>query len=98
MQSETRNLNRLWHPKEKEEIEYFTLADLWNCYDEWSAYGAGVPIKLDSGETLVQYYVPYLSAIQIFTSSSSVSILRYHFVCYIIFLGYLKLIIVHGLA
>ncbi|XP_009770898.1 uncharacterized protein LOC107759236 [Nicotiana tabacum] len=74
--SETRNLNRLWHPKEKEEIEYFTLADLWNCYDEWSAYGAGVPIKLDSGETLVQYYVPYLSAIQIFTSSSSVSILR----------------------
>ncbi|OIT29590.1 PREDICTED: uncharacterized protein LOC109211154 [Nicotiana attenuata] len=74
--SETRNLNRLWHPKEKEEIEYFTLADLWNCYDEWSAYGAGVPIKLDSGETLVQYYVPYLSSIQIFTSSSSVSILR----------------------
>ncbi|MCD7452753.1 hypothetical protein HAX54_018055 [Datura stramonium] len=74
--SEIRNLNRLWHPTEREEIEYFTLADLWNCYDEWSAYGAGVPIRLDSGETLVQYYVPYLSAIQIFTSSSSVSTLR----------------------
>ncbi|KAH0707041.1 hypothetical protein KY289_012117 [Solanum tuberosum] len=74
--SEIRNLNKLWHPKEREEIEYFTLADLWNCFDEWSAYGAGVPIRLDSGETLVQYYVPYLSAIQIFTSSSSVSILR----------------------
>ena len=82
MQSEIRNLNKLWHPKEREEIEYFTLSDLWNCFDEWSAYGAGVPIRLDSGETLVQYYVPYLSAIQIFTSSSSVSILRYHFVCY----------------
>ncbi|PHT51741.1 hypothetical protein CQW23_06203 [Capsicum baccatum] len=74
--SEIRNLNRLWHPKEREEIEYFTLADLWNCFDEWSAYGAGVPIRLDSGETLVQYYVPYLSAIQIFSSSSSGSILR----------------------
>ncbi|TMW87169.1 uncharacterized protein LOC107005518 [Solanum pennellii] len=74
--SEIRNLNKLWHPKEREEIEYFTLSDLWNCFDEWSAYGAGVPIRLDSGETLVQYYVPYLSAIQIFTSSSSVSILR----------------------
>ncbi|CAI0460946.1 unnamed protein product [Linum tenue] len=40
-----------------------------NCYDEWSAYGAGVPISLSNGETLVQYYVPYLSAIQIFTSN-----------------------------
>ncbi|CAN1231595.1 hypothetical protein LINPERPRIM_LOCUS3458 [Linum perenne] len=40
-----------------------------SCYDEWSAYGAGVPISLNNnGETLVQYYVPYLSAIQIFTS------------------------------
>ncbi|KAJ1410698.1 hypothetical protein SESBI_21719 [Sesbania bispinosa] len=54
----------------RETVEYFTLGDLWNCYDEWSAYGAGVPITLTSGETLVQYYVPYLSAIQIFTSNS----------------------------
>ncbi|CAN1351204.1 hypothetical protein LINPERPRIM_LOCUS42462 [Linum perenne] len=66
--SEIRNLNRLWHPWERETVEYFTLADLWNCYDEWSAYGAGVPISVTTGgETLVQYYVPYLSAIQIFT-------------------------------
>ncbi|CAN0896863.1 hypothetical protein LINGRAHAP2_LOCUS18758 [Linum grandiflorum] len=69
MKSEIRNLNRLWHPWERETVEYFTLADLWNCYDEWSAYGAGVPISANNdGETLVQYYVPYLSAIQIFTS------------------------------
>jgi len=74
--SEIRNLNRLWHPWEREEVEYFTLSDLWNCYDEWSAYGAGVPIVLNNGETLVQYYVPYLSAIQIFTSNSSVNTLR----------------------
>ncbi|XWS54247.1 hypothetical protein CRYUN_Cryun10bG0074400 [Craigia yunnanensis] len=64
--SEIRNLNRLWHPWEREKVEYFTLGDLWNCYDEWSAYGAGVPIVLNNSETLVQYYVPYLSAIQIF--------------------------------
>ncbi|CAN1160987.1 hypothetical protein LINPERHAP2_LOCUS23672 [Linum perenne] len=44
--SEIRNLNRLWHPWERETVEYFTLADLWNCYDEWSAYGAGVPISV----------------------------------------------------
>ncbi|XVF01950.1 hypothetical protein REPUB_Repub04eG0133700 [Reevesia pubescens] len=74
--SEIRNLNRLWHPWEREKVEYFTLGDLWNCYDEWSAYGAGVPILLNNSETLVQYYVPYLSAIQIFTSNSSVNGLR----------------------
>lgn len=57
-------------------MELFTLGDLWNSYDEWSAYGAGVPIALDNGDTLVQYYVPYLSAIQIFTSNSFVNRLR----------------------
>ncbi|KAH9792549.1 hypothetical protein KPL71_004167 [Citrus sinensis] len=71
--TEMRDLNSLWHPWEREKVEYFTLGDLWNCYDEWSAYGAGVPIVLGNGETLVQYYVPYLSAIQIFTSSSCVN-------------------------
>lgn len=40
--------------------EFFTLGALWNCYEEWSVYGAGAPIALDNGETLVQYYVPYL--------------------------------------
>ncbi|KAL7185586.1 hypothetical protein ACSBR2_027516 [Camellia fascicularis] len=74
--SEIRNLNSLWHPWEREKVDYFTLADLWNCFDEWSAYGAGVPISLDDDETLVQYYVPYLSAIQIFTSNSSLNGLR----------------------
>ncbi|XP_006366013.1 uncharacterized protein [Solanum tuberosum] len=74
--SEIRNLNRLWHPWETEKVEYFKLADLWNCFDEWSAYGAGIPIRLDTGETLVQYYVPYLSAIQIFTSTSPANFLR----------------------
>ncbi|KAE8692748.1 RNA-directed DNA polymerase [Hibiscus syriacus] len=74
--SEIRNLNRLWHPWEREKIEYFTLGYLWNCYNEWSAYGAGVPIGLNNIETLVQYDVPYISAIQIFTGDSSVGGLR----------------------
>lgn len=73
--SEIRNLNRLWHPWERERVEFFTLGDLWNSFDEWSAYGAGVPINVDDAgdETIVQYYVPYLSAIQIFTSNSSLN-------------------------
>ncbi|KAK4777439.1 hypothetical protein SAY87_017626 [Trapa incisa] len=73
--TDMRGLNRLWYPWEREKVDYFTLSDFWHCYDEWSAYGAGVPI-LTNGETLVQYYVPYLSAIQIFTSRSSLSSLR----------------------
>uniref|UniRef100_A0A0V0HX82 Putative ovule protein n=1 Tax=Solanum chacoense TaxID=4108 RepID=A0A0V0HX82_SOLCH len=85
--SEIRNLNRLWHPWEREKVEYFKLADLWNCFDEWSAYGAGIPIRLDTGETLVQYYVPYLSAIQIFTSTSPANFLRYTPFVYILVLS-----------
>nr|XP_043606874.1 uncharacterized protein LOC122578890 [Erigeron canadensis] len=71
-------LNRLWHPWARDKVEFFTLSDLWNCFDEWSAYGAGVPITVDDGgdETIIQYYVPYLSAIQIFTSNISLNYLR----------------------
>ncbi|KAH9621921.1 hypothetical protein KSS87_007468 [Heliosperma pusillum] len=74
--TEMRKLNKLWHPWERENVEYFRLSDLWKSYDEWSAYGAGVPIRLKDGETLVQYYVPYLSAIQIFTSTPSPIFIR----------------------
>ncbi|KAL1562430.1 hypothetical protein AAHA92_05009 [Salvia divinorum] len=74
--SETRKLNRLWHPWEREKVDYFVLTDLWHTFDEWSAYGAGVPIVSDNGQNLIQYFVPYLSAIQIFTSSSSANCLR----------------------
>ncbi|KAK9052001.1 hypothetical protein SSX86_028629 [Deinandra increscens subsp. villosa] len=77
--SEILNLNRLWiNPWEREKVEFFTLSDLWSCFDEWSAYGAGVPINVagEEDETLIQYYVPYLSAIQIFTTNSSFNYLR----------------------
>ena len=77
-------MNRIWHPWERQKVEFFRLSDLWDCYDEWSAYGAGVPIRLSNGESLVQYYVPYLSAIQIFTSRSSLIRLRYHSLLFIL--------------
>ncbi|KAM0049526.1 hypothetical protein Hdeb2414_s0008g00286951 [Helianthus debilis subsp. tardiflorus] len=74
--SEAMKLNRLWHPFETEEVEFFTLSDVWNRFDEWSAYGAGVPVNIGEDQMIVQYYVPYLSAIQIFTSSSTLNYLR----------------------
>ncbi|KAK9275767.1 hypothetical protein L1049_023036 [Liquidambar formosana] len=51
----------------------FSLSDVWNVYDEWSAYGASSPIILNSGKTVVQYYSPSLSAIQIYTNDCYVS-------------------------
>ncbi|KAK2979162.1 hypothetical protein RJ640_029775 [Escallonia rubra] len=65
------DLNSQWRPVKKGITEYFTLGDLWECYDEWSAYGAGTPVALNNGENVVQYYVPYLSAIQIYVNKSS---------------------------
>ncbi|CAH2044176.1 unnamed protein product [Thlaspi arvense] len=44
------------------------LKDVWSAYEEWSCFGAGVPLLLDNIHTEVtQYYAPTLSAIQIFT-------------------------------
>ncbi|KAK6249692.1 hypothetical protein SCA6_003697 [Theobroma cacao] len=48
---------------------YFTLSDLWESFKEWSAYGAGVPLVLDGSDGVVQYYVPYLSGIQLYGES-----------------------------
>ncbi|KAJ0978541.1 hypothetical protein J5N97_014015 [Dioscorea zingiberensis] len=53
-----------------ESCPYFNLGDLWESFSEWSAYGAGVPLVLNGSDSVVQYYVPYLSAIQIFLDSS----------------------------
>ncbi|KAE9589699.1 hypothetical protein Lalb_Chr21g0311721 [Lupinus albus] len=52
----------------KDKVEYFTLKDLWDCYDEWSVYGAGTPLVLEGVDILSQYYIPFLSAIQIYTN------------------------------
>ncbi|KAJ4746917.1 plant/protein (DUF789) [Rhynchospora pubera] len=50
-------------------VKCFQLADLWDQYYEWSACGAGTRVHLYSGDTVVQYYVPYLSAIQLYTTT-----------------------------
>ncbi|KAL3508138.1 hypothetical protein ACH5RR_033520 [Cinchona calisaya] len=60
---EWRNYDGEFHP-------YFVLGDLWESFKEWSAYGAGVPLILNGSETVVQYYVPFLSGIQLYIDPS----------------------------
>ncbi|KAF4373530.1 hypothetical protein CsatB_016058 [Cannabis sativa] len=75
-QSCINDVNSQWQPPCKNnKIEYFTLEDLWNCYGEWSAFGVGTPVQLDHNgdETVLQFYVPYLSAIQIYCNKSVVA-------------------------
>ncbi|XP_019059727.1 PREDICTED: uncharacterized protein LOC104827081 isoform X2 [Tarenaya hassleriana] len=45
---------------------YFVLEDLWESFAEWSVYGAGVPLVLNGSDSVVQYYVPYLSGVQLY--------------------------------
>nr|CAB3456196.1 unnamed protein product [Digitaria exilis] len=52
---------------------YFCLGDLWEAFKEWSFYGAGVPLVLNGSDSVMQYYVPYLSAIQLYADPSKLS-------------------------
>ncbi|KAG8658876.1 uncharacterized protein LOC110612245 isoform X2 [Manihot esculenta] len=61
---------RRWRTSEAEHHPYFMLGDLWESFKEWSAYGAGVPLLLNGSETVMQYYVPYLSGIQLYIDPS----------------------------
>ncbi|KDP27870.1 hypothetical protein JCGZ_18950 [Jatropha curcas] len=63
---------RGWRTREPEAEfhPYFVLGDLWESFKEWSAYGAGVPLVLNGSETVMQYYVPYLSGIQLYIDPS----------------------------
>ncbi|XP_022939104.1 uncharacterized protein LOC111445107 [Cucurbita moschata] len=58
-----------WRTCDAELQPYFVLGDLWESFKEWSAYGAGVPLVLNDSDSVVQYYVPYLSGIQIYGES-----------------------------
>lgn len=55
---------------------YFVLDDLWESFNEWSAYGAGVPLVLNDTECVIQYYVPYLSGLQIYAESARTPVTR----------------------
>lgn len=70
--SHIHDINHLWQPAGKEMIKYFELKDLWHSYEEWSAFGVSTKVVLSDGETVKQYYVPYLSAIQIYTNQTIV--------------------------
>ncbi|XP_027100171.1 uncharacterized protein [Coffea arabica] len=61
---------RGWRTCDVEFQPYFVLGDLWDSFREWSAYGAGVPLILNDSDGVVQYYVPYLSGIQLYGDSS----------------------------
>ncbi|KAI4313886.1 hypothetical protein L6164_026832 [Bauhinia variegata] len=58
---------------EMESPPYFVLDDLWESFREWSAYGVGVPLVLNNNESVVQYYVPFLSGIQIYVDSAKLA-------------------------
>lgn len=62
-----------WRTQEDGYRPYFVLGDLWESFKEWSAYGAGVPLLLNGSDSVVQYYVPYLSGIQLYINSSKPS-------------------------
>ncbi|KAF3328879.1 hypothetical protein FCM35_KLT05957 [Carex littledalei] len=50
----------------KSEAPFFLLTDLWDSFEEWSVYGAGVPVVANGCDSMVQYYVPYLSGMQLY--------------------------------
>lgn len=62
---------RGWRTCDSQTRPYFVLGDLWEAFKEWSAYGAGVPLLLNNTDGVVQYYVPYLSGIQLYAMESS---------------------------
>ncbi|KAK9724222.1 hypothetical protein RND81_05G056600 [Saponaria officinalis] len=62
-----------WRSQEEEFRPYFVLGDLWESFKEWSAYGAEVPLLLNGTDCVKQYYVPYLSGIQLYVDPSKPS-------------------------
>lgn len=73
---------RGWRTCDVEFQPYFELGDLWESFKEWSAYGAGVPLVLNDSDCVVQYYVPYLSGIQIYGNSMKSSVKSRYSYCW----------------
>ncbi|KAG1371318.1 hypothetical protein COCNU_16G004120 [Cocos nucifera] len=66
---------RRWRSCDAAELgPYYNLGDLWESFREWSAYGAGVPLVLNGSDSVIQYYVPSLSGIQLFVDPSRPSL------------------------
>ncbi|EFN52975.1 hypothetical protein CHLNCDRAFT_58690 [Chlorella variabilis] len=48
---------------------YFTLHDLWQSYEAWSAYGCEVPVRINVDgrwQEVIQCYTPHLAGMQLF--------------------------------
>ncbi|XP_058755978.1 uncharacterized protein LOC131629199 [Vicia villosa] len=58
---------------ESGEKPYFVLEDLWESFKEWSAYGVEVPLRLNEDDHVLQYFVPYLSAIQLYVEDGELN-------------------------
>ncbi|XP_075100496.1 uncharacterized protein LOC107803940 [Nicotiana tabacum] len=59
--------------REAESNPYYCLGDLWEAFSEWSVYGVGVPLLLNGKDSIIQYYVPFLSGIQLYVDPSKPS-------------------------
>ncbi|KAH7864134.1 hypothetical protein Vadar_026160 [Vaccinium darrowii] len=57
--------------RESDMQPYYCLGDLWESFREWSVYGAGVPLLLNGKDSIIQYYVPFLSGIQLYVDPQS---------------------------
>ncbi|KAL2540463.1 Protein of unknown function (DUF789) [Abeliophyllum distichum] len=60
---------RGWRTRKAVSHPFYCLEDLWESLKEWSVYGAGVPLVLNEKDRIIQYYVPYLSGIQLYIDS-----------------------------
>jgi hypothetical protein len=47
-------------------------SDIWNRFYEWSTCGVGTSVCMAPDEIVVQYFVPYLLAIQLYTNMTNV--------------------------
>ncbi|KZV21570.1 hypothetical protein F511_08887 [Dorcoceras hygrometricum] len=54
----------------KDSHTFFRLEDVWESFHEWSVYGVGVPLLLNAKDSIEQFYVPYLSGIQLYKDTS----------------------------
>ena len=73
-----RGPDTVWQLEKKHSVDYFTLEDLWEHYSESSAYGLAVPVHLQTtGKSITQHFVPYLSAIQIYTAKALAGVPRF---------------------
>ncbi|KAF8704051.1 hypothetical protein HU200_031536 [Digitaria exilis] len=64
-------LSNNYYGKVADEVKCFYLGDLWNVFYKWSACGVGTSVCIAPCETIEQYFVPYLSAIELYTNKTN---------------------------